>query len=68
MQADTPNNLAWWIFDLHAYVPAFPADTVKIGEKSIKPQDWTKPNEVPTDVDVNGLVRIVWPILNPALT
>jgi hypothetical protein len=62
----TGSNVAWWLFRLLGFLPAFPERVVAIGDKSIDPDDWSDQQNTPAEVDVNTLVRHVWPILNPA--
>lgn len=60
------SNLAWWLFRLLAFLPAFPDSGVKIGETEINPGEWTDPLKIPTNVDLGRLVTRIWPLLNPA--
>jgi hypothetical protein len=60
-------NLAWWIFQLHAYLPAFPASLVKIDEQQIPPKEWGNPMGTPELLQKDSLARHVWKYLDPAL-
>lgn len=59
------NNLAWWTFKLHAFMPAFPAETVNIGGQEINPQEWVDELVPPEKVSREALVEHVWPLLRP---
>lgn len=59
------NNLAWWTFNLHAFVPAFPAAAVRIGQQPIQPQDWTSELTPPESIRREDIVEHVWPLLRP---
>jgi hypothetical protein len=60
-------NLAWWTFRLHAYLPAFPAKSVKIDEQQISPQEWVDDMEIPGTLQKEALARHVWKYLAPTL-
>lgn len=56
-------NLAWWVFHLHAYVPAFPSEYASIEGSSIAPNDWQTDLEIPADLSRYSLANHVWPLL-----
>jgi class 3 adenylate cyclase len=64
-EMNSNNNLAWWAFNLHAFIPAFPAATVNIGGQEISPQEWTNELVPPENVRREALVEQVWPLLRP---
>jgi len=66
MVSAKPTNLALWVFNLHAYIPAFPNTEVIIGGERISPQNWVDPMQIPSSVSPRALANHVWPILNPA--
>ncbi len=59
------NNLSWWTYNLHAFVPAFPASSVRIGEQDVQPQDWKDVLEPPIGLAREAIVEHVWPLLRP---
>jgi class 3 adenylate cyclase len=59
------SNLAWWLFRLFSFLPAFPDSDVTIGDKTITPEQWTSEIGAPSDVDLHRLVSCIWPILVP---
>jgi hypothetical protein len=63
MTSADPNNLAWWVFCLHAFIPAFPNATVDVRGTSLKPNNWTDPEQIPSSVEPSDLARHVWPLL-----
>lgn len=64
-EMNSNNNLAWWTYNLHAFVPAFPAGSVTIGGEDVPPQEWTNELDVPAKVRREALVEYVWPLLKP---
>lgn len=62
----TGSNVAWWLFSLLAFLPAFPELVVMIGDKEVSPGEWTDQIDIPADLSVDRLVSHVWPLLNPA--
>lgn len=65
-EMNSENNLAWWTFRLHAFVPSFPATSVQIAEQEIQPQDWTNELETPSKINKESLVEHIWPLLKPS--
>jgi class 3 adenylate cyclase len=63
MTTAVPNNLAWWVFCLHAFLPAFPSATVEISGTPLEPNNWTDPEQIPASVQPSQLARHVWPLL-----
>jgi hypothetical protein len=66
-EMNSNNNLAWWTFNLHAFVPSFPATGVIIGEQIVQPQDWTSELTPPENVRIEDLVEHVWSLLRPLI-
>lgn len=60
-----PTNLAWWVANLHAFVPAFPQNHVEIGQGKF-PADWPNRRQIPETIQASEIAAAVWPILNPA--
>jgi hypothetical protein len=51
---------------LHAFLPVFPDDSVRVGAASFKPEDWKNEFTIPDAFDPRQFVQVVWPLLNPA--
>lgn len=64
--SEAQTNTAWWIYCLHAFLPAFPEEAVRIGGATISPEDWKTECAVPEGWDPQQFVGRVWPLLNPA--
>ncbi|MCX6346269.1 MAG: adenylate/guanylate cyclase domain-containing protein [Armatimonadetes bacterium] len=62
------SNLAWWIYHMHAYLPAFPAKEVDIAGLPVSPQDWASDTGFPSGLDKEALAACCWKILDPNLT
>ncbi|MBZ5728397.1 MAG: hypothetical protein LAP87_25870 [Acidobacteriia bacterium] len=60
------SNVAWWLYTLLAFLPAFPDSAITIGDKKISPGEWADQLGTPTGVDVSKLISYIWPLLNPA--
>jgi Adenylate and Guanylate cyclase catalytic domain len=58
-------NLAWWTFQLHAYIPAFPARSVAIEGTHISPGEWGDIMDIPELLKKESLARHVWEYLDP---
>lgn len=61
-----PTNLAWWVFNLHAFIPAFPHTSVEIGGNRFAPTDWPNREQIPETIQAPDLARKVWDLLGPA--
>jgi hypothetical protein len=57
-------NLAWWITNALAFVPAFPRDYVEIGNGKF-PADWPNREQIPEKMEASAIARAVWPLLAP---
>lgn len=57
------SNLAWWLFRLCCFLPAFPATSVDIDGRTIQPDSWADQFRNEDVVNVEALVEYVWPIL-----
>lgn len=60
-------NLAWWVFHMHTYLPAFPNRCVAVGELEIGPDGWKDEMGTPDGLDLDELGKCAWQILNPSL-
>jgi hypothetical protein len=67
MLQSVENNVGWWSFRLHAFLPAFPANRVKIGDREVNPDEWTTQFSLPEHVIAEDLGKNVWPLLDPTL-
>jgi hypothetical protein len=65
MTAPEQNNLAWWVANLHAFVPAFPSPYVEIGAGKF-PHDWPNREEIPDSIQAADIANSVWSLLGPA--
>jgi hypothetical protein len=67
MTSAKPTNLAWWVFNLHAFIPAFPHTRVEIGGKRFDPTAWPNREQIlPDAIQASDLARKVWELLDPA--
>jgi hypothetical protein len=66
IQEMEPGNLAWWVFNLHALIPAFPNRSVTIGGAEFTADSWTDELTIPTNLRKEALAEHVWQLLNPA--
>lgn len=66
MTSAEPTNLAWWLFNLHAFIPAFPHTSVEIGSNRFAPTDWPNREQIPETIQAPDLARKVWDLLDPA--
>lgn len=64
--SEAQTNTAWWIYCLHAFLPVFPNESVKVGMATIAPEHWENEFAIPQDCDPTQFIGIVWPLLNPA--
>lgn len=60
-------NLGWWVFNLHAYLPTFPSNTVEISSNKISAKDWPSETVLPNNIRKEDLARQVWKLLDPGL-
>ena len=58
-------NLAWWVFRLHAILPAFPSTSIDIDGTTISLRDWMDEDAIPTGLRRDSLADRVWEILDP---
>ena len=59
------NNYAWWLFHLHAFLPAFPEKLVTDNDNGDTYEVWSDKLKVPDKLSLDTLAKLVWPILNP---
>lgn len=64
MTSIEPTNLAWWVVNLHAFVPAFPHPYVEVGAGKF-PSDWPNREQIPDTIQAVDIAKCVWPLLSP---
>lgn len=63
-QMEGESNLASWLFQMHAFLPAFPQRQVKIGDLEVTPMMWGRNESPPEHLDRMALIQHVWSLLN----
>ena len=64
MTSVEPTNLAWWVVNLHAFLPAFPHPYIEIGAGKF-PADWPNREQIPDTIQAADIAKCVWPLLSP---
>lgn len=60
-------NVARWVYRLLVFLPAFPAESVMVGDAEVTPHDWVDDFKKPDNVDPQALAQAAWSKLDPSV-